>query len=102
MILPEISVDDIQTVPQLRNLAYYYVIHGTIPELEPSVAYRRVGAETQHKRKLLKCPYCSSRLTDMDIGTKVELYGHSKRVDAKCQFYIRCGCCHREIGINIA
>jgi uncharacterized protein with PIN domain len=100
--MAEIKLDDIQTDRRLQNLAYFYVIHGTIPELMPNVAYRRVGAEEQHRRKLLKCPYCQSRLTDMDIDTNVELYGHARRVEIRCQFYFRCPCCHKEVGINVA
>jgi uncharacterized protein with PIN domain len=100
--MAEIKLDDIQTDTRLQNLTYFYVIHGTIPELMPSVAYRRVGAEEQYKRKLLKCPYCQSRLTDMDIDTNVELYGHARRVEVKCQFYFRCPRCHKEVGINVA
>jgi hypothetical protein len=106
MEMPEIKFDDIQTDTCLQNLTYFYVIHGVIhgaiPEIMPGVAYRRVGAEELHRRKILKCPFCSARLTDMDEGTRVELYGHAKRVEVKCQFYIRCACCHREVGINVA
>jgi len=97
-----IRFEEIQENPQLKDWMFFYVIHGVIPEIMPSVAYRRVGAEEQHKRKILKCPFCASRLTDMDIDTRVELYGHEKRVPTKCQFYIRCFYCHKEVGINIA
>jgi hypothetical protein len=98
----EITLETIQADPKLQNLTYFYVIHGTIPEIEPNVAYRRVGAEEQHRRKILKCPFCSARLSDMDTGTRVELYGHTNRVTVKCQFYIRCACCQKEVGINLA
>jgi uncharacterized protein with PIN domain len=100
--MTEVRLEDIQANTELQELTYVYTIHGTIPELMPGVAYRRVGAEEQHKRKLLKCPYCSTRLTDMDEETKIELTGHARRVPIKCQFYMRCFNCHREIGINIA
>jgi phage terminase large subunit GpA-like protein len=100
--MTEIKFDDIRTSRELRDRVYFYVIHGTFPEIEPSVAYRRIGAEAQHRRKILKCPYCQSRLTDMDIDTNVELYGHAERVAVKCQFYMRCAHCHREVGINVA
>jgi hypothetical protein len=102
MTMPEVKFEEIQTNPQLQNLTYFYVIHGTIPELMPSVAYRRIGADVQHQRKILKCPFCSSRLTDMDVDTSVELYGHANRVTIKCQFYMRCDHCHKEVGINVA
>ncbi|GHU87705.1 hypothetical protein FACS1894202_02470 [Clostridia bacterium] len=102
VIKPEIKFSDIQADPQLREMAFFYVIDDIIPELLPGIAYRRVGAEEQHKRKILKCPFCASRLTDMDAGTKVELFGHAKRVIVKCQFYIRCFQCHKEVGIKLA
>jgi uncharacterized protein with PIN domain len=98
----EIKLEEIQINPDLQKLVYWYVIHGTIPELTPNVAYRRAGAEEQYKRKILKCPFCASRLSDIDEKTNVELYGHVKHVQVKCQFYMRCFNCHKEIGINIA
>lgn len=97
-----INFAGIQTDPQLQEMAYYYVIDDIIPELTPGIAYRRVYAEEQHKRKLLKCPFCQSRLTDMDIDTDVELFAHPKHVTVKCQFYLRCGSCRKEVGINLA
>jgi hypothetical protein len=102
MEMPEIKFDDIQADTRLQNLTYFYVVHGVIPEIMPNVAYRRVGAEELHRRKILKCPFCSARLSDMDADTRVELYGHAKRVEIKCQFYIRCAYCHREVGVNVA
>ena len=101
-MMNDIKFDDIQADPRLKNLTYYYVIHGTIPELMPDVTYRRVGPEEQHNRKIVKCPFCTSRLTDADTDTRVELYGHTNRVIVKCQFYMRCCVCHNEVGINIA
>jgi len=98
----EIKFADIQADPRLQSLTYYYVIHGTIPELMPDVAYRRAGPEEQHNRKILKCPFCGSRLTDMDVDTVVELFGHENHVIKRCQFYMRCAHCHKEVGINVA
>jgi hypothetical protein len=100
--MAEIKFSDIQSDPSLQELTYVYVIHGTIPELMPGVAYRRVGSEEQYKRKILKCPFCQARLTDMDISTGVELFAHPKRVTVRCQFYFRCADCHKEVGINLA
>lgn len=81
---------------------YFYVIHGTIPELMPNVLYRREGKEQQYERKVLKCPHCKKRLTDTSAETRVELYQHKIRVEIKCQFYLKCPHCHSEVGINIA
>ena len=100
--MPDIKFADIQADPRLQNLTYLYVIHGTIPELMPSVAYRRVGPAEQYKRKIVKCPFCTSRITDADADTKVELYGHTNRVTVKCQIYLRCNVCHHEIGMIVA
>ena len=81
---------------------YFYVIHGTIPELMPSVAYRRTDRDVQHERKILKCPACMKRLTDMSLDTRVELFKHPIQVTVNCQFYMKCSYCNTEIGINIA
>lgn len=85
-----------------ESIKYFYVIHGTIPELMPDVLYRRDGKEQQYARKTLKCPHCTKRLTDTSADTNVELYQHEIRVTVKCQFYLKCPHCHSEIGINIA
>ncbi|GHV47112.1 hypothetical protein FACS189499_04020 [Clostridia bacterium] len=98
--MTKIKIEDIQTNPELRELEYFYIIHGIIPGLTPRAAYRCVKTMEQHKRKLLKCPFCAFRLSDMDEDTKVELVGHAKHV--KCQLYIRCLNCHKEVRINIA
>jgi len=85
-----------------ETVKYFYVIHGTIPELMPRVAYRRVGREVQYERKIIKCPHCSKRLTDTSLQTRVELYKHPERVRVNCQFYMRCFHCRNEVGINVA
>lgn len=81
---------------------YYYIVHGTIPELTPDVLCRYMSEPSLDKRKILKCPHCGKRLTDTDIATRVELYRHPARVQVPCQFYMRCFYCKSEIGINIA
>lgn len=83
------------------TIKYFYIIHGVIPELMPDIAYRG-QSKAQHERKVLKCPHCDRRLTDMDTGTRVELYQHPVRVQVQCQFYIKCFHCGNEVGINIA
>ena len=85
-----------------QAMKYFYVIHGTIPELMPGIAYRRDGKEYLHERKILKCPICGKRLTDMSKETRVELYQHPRRVTVDCQFYIKCFYCYCEVGINVA
>jgi hypothetical protein len=67
----------------------------------PAVSYRRIkGVAEQHNRKMLKCPTCSARVTDMDEGTRVELFGHSKHVQMKCDIYLHCNNSHGEVGIR--
>ena len=100
--MQSIKFEDIQDNPNLQKWKFFYVIHGVIPEVMPSAAYRRVGTATQHRRKILKCPFCASRLSDMDSGTSVELYGHETSVAVKCQLYIRCSRCRKEVGINLS
>ena len=89
----------IETVKQ--EVRFFYIIHGTIPEITPNVAFRRVDKAEQYARKLLKCPYCERRLSDMDADTRVELYRHPVHVHVHCQFYMKCAYCNSEVGINI-
>ena len=91
-----------KTTVQETAVKYFYVIHGTIPELMPDVLFRRDGKEKQYERKTIKCPCCGKRLTDTSMETRVELYQHKIHVAVKCQFYMKCVYCHCEVGINIA
>jgi len=90
------------TEQTVAELCYFYVIHGTIPELMPSVAYRRVGKAQERERKVLKCPHCERKLTETDAETRVELYQHPVHVQVDCKFYLRCFYCGSEVGIKIA
>jgi hypothetical protein len=99
---PQFSIDDIPANPQLRKLCYFYVVHGTIPELMPNIAYRRIDKTVKYKRKEIKCPHCHSRLTFTDADTNVELFGSVAQTPVKCHFYFQCVSCHNEIGIRIA
>lgn len=87
---------------ETETMKYYYVIHGTIPELMPDILYRRESGVLPSERKVLKCPHCGKRLTDTDVATRVELYRHPIRVQVTCQFYMKCIYCKSEVGINIA
>jgi ribosomal protein L37E len=84
-----------------EEVKYFYVVHGTIPELMPRILYRRSGRKEQYRRKILKCPFCGFRITDVDEQTKVELYKHPVKLKIPCQFYIQCRRCNAEVGINI-
>ena len=90
------------TKTKIERCKYFYVIHGTIPELEPKLAYKGRSNEHQWNRKMLKCPYCNNRLSDTNADTRVELYKHPAHVTVTCQFYLKCTFCRSEIGINIA
>ena len=81
---------------------YVYVVHGLIPELMCHVAYRRARDFVPPGRKTIKCPHCAHRLTDTEDGTKVELYRHPAELRVSCQIYLKCGFCHKEVGIKIA
>ena len=81
---------------------FFYIVHGTIPELMRGVAYRRVKGTKMPERKTLKCPHCAQRLTDTESGTNVELYRNPARLSVSCQLYIKCSHCNNEVGIKIA
>lgn len=81
---------------------YLYVIHGVIPEVMPSVAYRRTGRPELAERKIIRCPYCGGPLTDVERHTLVQIYRTPKRTPRKPipgQFFKVCGLCSREVGI---
>jgi hypothetical protein len=84
-----------------RDVDFVYVIYGVFPDLSPKVSFRRTVAAAQNTRKVIKCPHCSGRLTDVDVSTRVELYRRSEKRNVACQIYRKCGHCHKEVGINI-
>lgn len=88
-----------------KPMQYFYVVHGIVPDLMACVAYRRVGKskiQAQETRKVIKCPYCGGRLTDVGASAKVELYRHPAKGSVKCHGYVKCQCCKDEVGIILA
>jgi hypothetical protein len=81
---------------------YFYVVHGDVPELMPTLAFRREGKAVQYTRKILKCPHCLKRLTDIDVSTKAELYRNPGSRKMVCHAYKKCDHCHNEVGIRFA
>jgi hypothetical protein len=89
-----------QDAPE-NDVDYVYVIHNVFPDLSPKVAFRRTGVAAQNTRKIIKCPHCNGRLTDVDVSTRVELFRRSEKRNVTCQIYRKCAHCHKEVGINI-
>ena len=86
----------------IRNVEYYYVIYGAIPEVGEQISCRRISRRVQqYKRKLVKCPHCSERLTDTDVDTRIELYHQPSMLSDPCQLYLVCPNCKHEIGISV-
>jgi len=94
---------DITTVEETDEAGqYFYVVYGDVPELMPTLAFRREGKALQYTRKILKCPHCSGRLTDVDVSTKTELYRSPVKLKISCHVYRKCDHCHNEVGIKFA
>ena len=80
---------------------YYLTIYGTIPESGPMVAFRRAGRTRSYGRKLVKCPYCSNKITDTNSNTKVEVVTASVHTPVKYTLYLSCNSCNRDVGVKI-
>jgi len=82
---------------------YIYVVNDVIPEVLPTtVAYRPAGRPELAERKIIKCPYCRGKLTDVERHTRVELYRKPKNKPIKPfpgQVYKQCAMCKGEVGI---
>lgn len=86
-------------------MQYFYVVHGTVPDIRARIVYRRVGkakSQTQETRKVIKCPHCGGRLTDVGACAKVELYRYPAKSSVQCHGYVKCQCCKDEVGIILA
>jgi len=89
----------------MNNLIeYIYVINEIIPECMPNVAFRRVGGTCREKEKLkiIKCPHCGERLTDVKVSVKVELYRNPNRAKMQCHGYLKCANCKDVVGIMMS
>ena len=82
---------------------YFFVFHGDVPSIfMAGVACRRTGnkgAREHCDRKIIKCPYCTEVLTDVDKDTKVELYRYPARKQIRCHAYPVCHSCGNEVGM---
>lgn len=80
---------------------YFYVIHGRVPGIVPRVLYRRSSRlrERTENKKIIKCPFCACRLTDVEISVRVDLYRHPSRTNISCHGYLKCNHCKNEVGI---
>jgi hypothetical protein len=68
-------------------------------------SYRRAGRPELAGRKLIKCPYCTELLIDVDRNTLVQVYGMAKEVRGKRRkripglTYRKCSACKGEVGL---
>ena len=84
-----------------RTIEYVYFINGIIPELMANAAYRRTGHTCRDKEKLkiIKCPYCGQRLTDVKVSVKVALYRNPYKTKPNCHGYFKCQNCKDVVGM---
>lgn len=86
-----------------NTIEYVYFVHGIIHEIMAGSAQRRVGFTCRNKTglKIIKCPCCGGRLTDVEDTVKVELYRNPAKSKPLCHSYIQCKGCKGEIGVMI-
>jgi hypothetical protein len=82
---------------------YVYFIDELIPGLMSSAAQRRAGHTCRNKAgiKIIKCPLCGERLTDVAVSTKVELYRNPEKTRLHCHSYLKCKICKSEVGLML-
>lgn len=82
---------------------YFYIVHGNVPGVVPRVLYRRSGRarEKTENKKIIKCPFCAGRLTDIGASVKVDLYRYPSRTNINCHGYLKCSSCKNEVGIIV-
>jgi hypothetical protein len=84
---------------------FIYFFDEVIPELFQTwcVAERRVRKPClcNERLKLIKCPHCKERLTDVPLSTKVELYKNPYKAKNPCHSYATCRSCKSVIGMML-
>jgi len=93
-------IKDDTDIKAIVDVKYYLLIRGTIPEVGPMVAFRRSGRTRSQGRKLIKCPYCTARITSTELETKVEMFAIAPTSLVDCQFTMTCYNCKNDVGMN--
>jgi len=88
-------------IKEIIDIKYYLTIYGRIPESGLMVSFRRVGKQRSYGRKIVKCPYCTSRLTDTDTDTKIDVLTVSESQPVDYNLLLNCNNCNRDVGVNI-
>ena len=84
--------------PSNRKIIYAFVIHDHIPDILRGMAFRRAKRTEVQRLKIIKCPYCSKKLTAVNAAIKVELHKYTKKTDVPCHEYRKCNFCNETIG----
>ena len=92
----------LKDTPVDEKIEYLYVVYGVVREAMPSVAYRRSGRQEFSELKMIKCPHCGERLTDVSRDVKVELFRLPSRKEIVYHFIKKCTRCKEVVGILMA
>jgi len=79
-----------------------FVIADYIPGVLRDALFRRTERGKAERQKIIKCPYCTKRLTAVNGNAKVELYKYSRKTDVPCHEYRRCNSCGETVGLVFA
>lgn len=78
---------------------YVLLVRGAVPELMPSVLFRREKHFKTKNQKIIRCPYCGSPFTIVDTNTRVEIFCHSTKIEITWHEAIPCRKCRGIVGI---
>ena len=87
---------------QHSQAPYVYYVYGTVPELMPHMAFRRMKHFETAGRKIIKCPHCRRAFTTVDADEKVELRMQPGKAKVECDQSMPCMTCRRVVGIIYA
>jgi len=81
-----------------KEIEYIYLVHGVIPEFVPHTAFRQAKHFQTSGRKIIRCPYCRSAFTTVDVDDSVELYRFATK-SSQYHTIMPCRNCKRDVGV---
>jgi len=78
---------------------FAYLVNDIVPEFMPCTAFRRAKHFKTAGRKIIKCPYCGSTFTTVDMSERVEIFCHSTNAQMIWHDAMPCKTCRKIVGI---
>ena len=83
---------------------YAIIVYGIVPEFMPHRAFRRNKHYKKSDMKVIKCPYCCNKFTEVELSSKLELFRYPRKVKSEIKLHksMPCENCNGVVGVIYA